>query len=509
VIKTNSPLDKLKDFIFFSGQFFKIRPKSGSIINFKINRAQQYLHDRLEAQLRDTGKIRAIVLKGRQQGCSTYVAARFFHKTITNRGLKTFILTHEAPATKNLFEMVKCYYEYLPDGLCPKPDKDSAKEFAFNALNASYSLGTAGNKGTGRSQTVQLFHGSEVAFWEHAEKHAMGVLNAIGNAPGTEVILESTANGIGNYFHEMWLGAEEGTNGYQAIFLPWYWQDEYTDYTSGFMLSDEEQALLDMFSENGLTAAHLSWRRKMIHSYSRDFEQGLKRFNQEYPITAAVAFRNPIDDTFINAEYVMRARHAQVDSESALVLGVDPALGNNDRCAIVRRRGRHAFGLEVLRNTNTMELAGHLKRIIDAENPTKIFIDGIGVGAGVIDRLHEMGYTHIVEPVISSRTANNKEQYANVRVECWHEMRNWLYGELPVQIPDRDDLHADLCSIGYKRPKSNGQQQLESKIDLKARGMPSCDLADALAYTFYLGQNVGNTSYKPNMIPDRHRTMFI
>ncbi len=504
-----SPLNnlaRLKDFQFFSEKFFKIRPKNGSITNFILNRAQLYIHERLEAQLKETGKIRAIILKGRQQGCSTYVQARYFHKTITNRGMKTFILTHEGQATKNLFEMTKRYYEYLPDGLCPKPDKDSVKELNFASLDSGYAIGTAGNKGTGRSQTVQLLHGSEVAFWQHAETHALGLMQAVSSEPGTEIILESTANGIGNYFHSIWVSAEQGKNDFQAIFIPWYWQDEYKITSSGFRATDEERHLLEAYSNNGMTLEHLAWRRNKIFGFNKDFDQGLRKFNQEYPITAAVAFRNPIEDTFINSEHVIRARNAKIISESALVVGVDPAIGDNDRCAIIRRRGRVAFGLETLRNHNTMELAGRIKRIIETENPVKVFIDCIGIGAGTVDRLREMGL-ECVEGINVARTANDREQFGNLRAELWSEMRDWLTGEIPVQIPDTDELHADLCSLGYKH-RSNGQLLIESKIDLRARGMPSCDTADALALTFALGQNVGNTSYQPNIMPVQHRGMF-
>ena len=78
-----------------------------------------------------------------------------------------------------------------------------------------------------RSSTIQLFHGSEVAFWPFAETHAAGVLQAVPNQPGTEIILESTANGVGNFFHKKWREAETGRSEYLAIFVPWHWQDEY------------------------------------------------------------------------------------------------------------------------------------------------------------------------------------------------------------------------------------------------------------------------------------------
>lgn len=95
-----------------------------------------------------------------------------------------------------------------------KVGASNAKELYFSDIDSGYKVGTAGTKGVGRSSTIQYFHGSEVAFWPHAETHAAGVLQAIPKEPGTEIILESTANGIGNYFHKMWREAERGESEY-------------------------------------------------------------------------------------------------------------------------------------------------------------------------------------------------------------------------------------------------------------------------------------------------------
>jgi len=505
-------LSRLKDFRFFSENFFKIRTKSGMVTPFVMNRAQQYIHERLEAQFSEVGKVRAIILKGRQQGCSTYVQARYFHKTITNRGFKTFILTHEGQATKNLFEMTKRYYEYLPSGLCPKANRDSQKELKFESIDSGYAIGTAGAKGTGRSQTVQLLHGSEVSFWPNAAEHAQGLFQAVGDQDNTEIILESTANGIGNFFHSSWVSAEQGSSDFQAIFVPWYWQPEYkafyTQTKDEIFLSEEEQELLDIYSSNGMEREHIYWRRFKIGQFSSDHDVGVKLFNQEYPCCANDAFLNPVDDTFINSTHVQRARkqNIEVSRTAPLIIGVDPAIGDNDRCAIIKRKGRVAYDVETLRNYNTMELAGKLKTMIDREKPAHVFIDCIGIGAGVVDRLQEMGYA-CVEGINVARTAGDKERFANQRAELWSEMRDWLMGELPVQIPDNDELHSDLCSLGYKH-RSNGQLLIESKLDLKARGMPSCDLADSLMLTFALGMNAGTTSYKPNFMLEAHSRMF-
>lgn len=497
----------IKDFPKFAEHFLFVRTKAGSIEPFALNKAQQYLHRRLEEQKTKTGKVRAIICKGRQQGCSTYVQARFFHQVITTRGKRAFILTHEAEATKNLFDMTKRYYDLLPEGLAPSPDKSSAKELNFSALNSGYSVGTAGNKGAGRSQTIQLFHGSEVAFWPHAEEHAKGVLQAVSNEAGTEIILESTANGLGNYYHNLVKSASTGASDFQFIFIPWFWQDEYVKPCEHLQLTDEEQELFEQHAKNGMTLAHINWRRDKIREFSSDFESGREMFAQEYPCTADEAFRNPVKDRFINARLVMQARNNRVETDSPLIIGVDPARSDNDRFAIIRRKGRLAFGLETFYSMNTMEIVGMIRRIIDKERPKRVCIDVIGIGAGIYDRLRELGYD-CVEGVNVANSPTDKEKFRNLRAELWHEMREWLASDIGVQIPDSDELMTDLCGLGYKFD-SNGRLLIESKEDLKKRGMLSPDTADALSLTFVGGMyaNTESTAFMPK--PQNFKSLFI
>lgn len=493
----------------FAQHFLHIRTKSGAVTPFLFNRAQQYLHDRLEVQKKATGKVRALCVKGRQQGCSTYVQARDFHIVTTSQGKKCFILTHEAEATKNLFEMTKRFYDSLPEGLIPVPDTSSAKELNFRTLNSGYAVGTAGNKSVGRSQTIQIFHGSEVGYWPNAEEHAKGILQAVPNEAGTEIILESTANGIGNYFYNMWMAASTGQSEFQAIFLPWYWQSEYTSSPrEGELvnLTDEEQELMALYQDQGLTAAHLYWRRNKFLEFSNDFETAKELFNVEYPLTALDAFRNPVSNRFIHAGLVNKARKHRVESQAPLVIGIDPAISDHDRSAIIRRKGRLVYNAETHFNLNTMELVGLIRRIIDKEQPAKVCIDCIGIGAGVVDRLLEIGYS-VVEGVNVARSANDKDKFRNLRAELWHDMREWLAQESPVQVPDSDELLGDLTSLGYKFD-SSGRLQIESKDELRKRGMKSPDLGDALAITFYVGDYGNTTMYQPTLIPEKSYGMF-
>lgn len=106
--------------------------------------------------------------------------------------------------------MAQRYHDNCPDEFKPHTGASNANELIFDLLDSGYKIGTAGNKAVGRSSTIQLFHGSEVAYWPNAEQHAAGILQAVPSEPGTEVWLESTANGENDYFHQQWRMAVSG-----------------------------------------------------------------------------------------------------------------------------------------------------------------------------------------------------------------------------------------------------------------------------------------------------------
>src|SRR4051794_21301514 len=273
-----------QDYEFYARNCLKIRTKSGSIEPLVFNRVQRYIHARLQDQRQQTGRVRALILKGRQQGCSTYVGGRFYHRTTMRKGLRTFILTHEDAATQNLFEMVNRFHEHCPAPVKPSTGAANAKELFFDRLDSGYKIGTAGTRGVGRSSTLQLFHGSEVAFWPNAESHAAGVMQALADEDGTEAILESTANGVGNFFHLKWSDAERGIGEFIPVFVPWYWQEEYRKPPpDGFFMDEEEQEYAALYR---LTDEQMAWRRGKIIEL-----KDAALFKQEYPATAAEAFQ--------------------------------------------------------------------------------------------------------------------------------------------------------------------------------------------------------------------------
>jgi hypothetical protein len=306
-------------------------------------------------------------------------------------------------------------------------------------------------------------------------------MQAVPNSAGTEVFIESTANGVGGYFHEQWQMAEAGISDFIPIFIPWYWMTHYAlDVKEGFRLDDYEQEIKRIYS---LSDDQLAWRRSKIIELSSGGIDGSKAFCQEYPLHATEAFIATGEDTFILPDVIMSARRCETEAHGPLLIGVDPARYGDDRTSIIRRRGRVAYKLENHLKKSTMEIAGMVHRIIVEEQPDKVFIDVVGLGAGVYDRLVELGHDAVVVAANAANSALDDRKYCNRRAEMWGMMKQWMI-EQPAQIPDDDALHADLCGPKYTFD-SNGRLVIEKKELMKKRGIRSPDSADALALTFF------------------------
>src|SRR5262249_18789884 len=176
------------DLPYFAECCLRLRSKTGAIVPFVFNSAQRKLHEMIEEQKRKTGKVRAVILKSRQLGISTYIAARFFHQCINRPGLRCFILGHTRQASSNLFQIVKRFYDQLPEEIRPKIGTSNAEELLFSQLDSGYLVSVATSEGTGRSATAQLLHGSEVAFWDDLDQQMAGLLQVVPHTADTEII---------------------------------------------------------------------------------------------------------------------------------------------------------------------------------------------------------------------------------------------------------------------------------------------------------------------------------
>jgi hypothetical protein len=475
------------DFLHYAPLALKIKAKSGKIVPLSLNRAQLHLHQKLEDQLRRTGKVRAIIGKGRQTGGSTYIGGRYYHKTSMHPGVNTFIMTHEQDATDALFDMVTRFHEHTP---CqPHTGAANAKELYFDLLDSGYSVGTAGAKATGRSRTIKLLHWSEVAFSPNASGHKAGIVQTVPDLPGTEIIMESTANGPTGEFFESWQQAEAGIGDYEAIFIPWYWSDEYSrPVPPDFAMDDEEREYQGLYR---LTAGQMVWRRAKIAELKDP-----KLFKQEYPASANEMFQSTGRNSYIDPELVLAARKHTAEGVGPLVVGADPARFGDDRFSCAWRRGRKVSKIESRTKIGTAEALAWLRDIIDRDKPVKMFLDAGGGGDRLFDILQSWGkpYSDVATLVnfgskpqtefLINDDGTKRAGPLNRRAEMWMRSKEWLEQVGGADLPDSDGLQSDAAAPGFHYSTSDQRLVLESKEQIRARGVRSPDEWDAVALTF-------------------------
>lgn len=260
-----------------------IRTKDKRLIQFNPNHVQAKYLDEIAPEWRSghyyLASLREILLKARQFGFSTLIAALFFCDTINNPNTRTVVLAHDLDTSKLLFNMVQTFYDCLPPHKKRPTEYSNRRELVFEDTKSAYYVGTAGSLSFGRGGTINNVHGSEVAFWPDAEVLLTGLLEAVPD--DGNVFLETTANGLGNFYHEEFTLAQNGGSIFKPRFFAWFEHEEYaTEPPAGFTLTEDEQKLK---STHNLSDAQINWYRKKAKSLKR-------KVAQEYPSTAEEAF---------------------------------------------------------------------------------------------------------------------------------------------------------------------------------------------------------------------------
>ena len=295
----------------------KIKTKSGTVVPFRMNDAQQKLYAVAKRQ-QDAGKpVRLIILKARQLGFSTLTEGLIFHACATRKNVNALIVAHREDATANLFRMSKLFYDELPAPVKPMLRASNAQELVFEnpsklrserearpGLRSRIRCATAGGRGIGRSDTLQCVHLSEYAFWpDGADGKAStlaGILQAVPSLPGTMVVIESTANGFED-FKERWDAAVAGENDFEPVFFAWFENPDYSmPVVPGTEWTPEER---DLKAAYRLTDEQLQWRRWCI---ANNCGGSLDMFRQEYPASPGEAFLHSGTGVFDNEQIVLR-----------------------------------------------------------------------------------------------------------------------------------------------------------------------------------------------------------
>ena len=330
-----------------------VRVREGRRAKLRANAVQRAFEQR-----RGT---RNIVLKARQMGLTTWVAARFFLKTITQPGTLTLEVAHTQEAAEEIFRIVHRFVDWLPDRLRKGPlrtARANVRQIVFPEIDAQYRVVSAADRNAGRGLTVQNLHCSELARWPGDAAETLAGLRAA-MAPGAELVLESTPQGVGGCFHEEWLKADE--TGMVRHFFPWWMERRYrAEAVDEASLTKEER---DLMAEHGLNLGQIGYRRRI----RADF-RGLAR--QEYAEDEESCFLASGESVFELAaveermktapEPVERRRNGELEiwlpavKGKEYVVAVDPAGGGSE--------GDYSAAqvLEMETGLQCAEFAGHM-----------------------------------------------------------------------------------------------------------------------------------------------------
>ena len=377
----------------------KVRSKTRTLTLLQPNRAQR------EYGLR-CGR-RNIVLKARQLGMTTYVAARFFVQTITQPGTVTVQVAHDQESAEQIFKIVHRFWENLPKAMrrgALVTSRANIRQLTFSRLDSEYRVATAADENAGRGMTIHNLHCSEVARWPGEAAEALASLRAAVPESG-EVVLESTPNGAGGVFYEEWQRAEE--SGYTRHFFPWWFEDAYRLKTvpgTVQLLTPEEKQLL---KSAGLTEGQIAWRR-----VKRSQLRGLAV--QEYAEDAVSCFRASGECVFdVEAiEQALQSCGDAIESRDAgrllvwfppqpgkeYIVGVDPAGGGAEgdySCAMVIDRQSGLQCAQLHGHFPPAELARRLIELAGWFNDGLLVVERNNHGYGVLAHLLNAGYTNI------------------------------------------------------------------------------------------------------------------
>lgn len=328
------------------------------------------------------------------------------------------------------------------------------------------------------------FSWSATKLW-HKEHAATWVMNAIPNSPHNseafaglhakyKLIIFDEASAIPD---AIWTVTEGAMTDPRSIWLVCGNPTRNTGRFKECFTSDARRWTTRHIDSRTCKMTNKAELEEWVKTYGEDSDFVKVRIKGEFPRSGMMQF--------IPSDIVERAMLSDMPFESwclvPIVIGVDVARYGEDRSAICLRQGRKVHEIRRFRELDTMRLAGEvIKAAKDYGGAAAIFIDGVGVGAGVVDRLQQLGYG-VIE-INGGSTPIDEILFYNANAEMWHKMREWLKSGADLPAND-NDLRLELTARTYFFDDKD-RVRLERKSDLKARGQESPDLADALAYTF-------------------------
>jgi hypothetical protein len=256
---------------------FRIYNKQSQLVDFILTPAQTKVDELL-----DSGILTLDILKSRQQGCSSYIMARFLAECMESHQVVA-MLAHDKEHTEKLLRRAQ---EFLSNvkGAKPAVERSNANEIYFKKTQSTFYIGTAGSKDFGRSATITRLHCSELAFWKDPKTLFTGLLQAVPFSSGI-IVIETTANGWGNFHQKSYYRklANPANRGF-PLFLSWSMDPDCISHTPFIPPLTEREA--ELIAEFSLSIPQIQWRREKLDQMDGDENA----FMQEYPLSVKQAF---------------------------------------------------------------------------------------------------------------------------------------------------------------------------------------------------------------------------
>ena len=287
------------DYLSWMAAYLKIVSMYGDVLYLKCNPPQLMVHKTLQMQYEKGLPIRVVILKARREGVSTYTEGRLF--TDINRLANRYacVCSADQEATDKVFKMVGMFQDNMPAHVSKDTKYSSRKEIVYTEPHRSSFLCQTSGKGVlGRGGLTHYLHCTEFAFWDRAKEQFGGAAQEVPDSANTAIIIESTANGVGDAFYDIfWQALDDwektgDLNNYLPIFLPWFiFPDYQRPVTGNFVLDSEEDEIMVKYN---LALEQMAWRRWAIKNKCQGDND---LFRQEYPAAPMEAFRhagNPV-----------------------------------------------------------------------------------------------------------------------------------------------------------------------------------------------------------------------
>jgi hypothetical protein len=381
-------------------RLLKIRPKKGGRKWLELNRAQREYSRRCSK--------RNIVLKARQLGITTYVAARYFLQTITRPGTLTVQVAHSPESAESIFNIVQRFWENLPKAMLKGAlvkSRSNVRQIVFPHLDSEYRVETADDN-AGRGMTIHNLHCSEVSRWPRGGLETLASLRAA-VVPEGEIVLESTPNGASGVFYAEWQKADE--TGYTQHFFPWWYDESYQEIVrTGKMLPltpDE----IELVKQHGLSEGQIAWRRKQWQTLR---ELAAQEYAEDPGSCFLVSGECVFELSAIEKAAGLAEEGTELEDNGRLaiwlppqkgrqyILGVDTAGGGSDgdyACAQVIERTMGMQCAELHGHFPPFELARRVADLGQRYERALVAVERNNHGFGVLAYLNTLAYGNLFE----------------------------------------------------------------------------------------------------------------